>query len=175
MEFFDVIEKRRSIRSFENRPVEAEKIDRLMETILRAPNARGAHSCSFVVVDDKPLLEKLTKARPSGGAFVAKAPLAVVVCADPGKVLPWVEDAAIAASHLQLAAQALGLGSCWFHIRGKDHNDTKSSHQYVADLLQLPDNVQVVCIIAVGYPAEEKSAYSVADLPFDLVRYHRKQ
>ena len=173
MNFFEVIENRRSIRVFDSCLVEDEKIDQLISTVLRAPNARSAHSCNFVVVTNGDLLEQLAGARPSGGAFVAKAPLAIVVCGDPKKAHPWVEDAAIAASHLQLAAQALGLGSCWFHIRGKDHSDSLTSHDYVADLLKLPENQQVVCIIAIGYGAEKKTPYPSNDLPVQLVSYHR--
>ena len=171
MDFFDVIQQRRSIRKFENQPVEPGKVDQLIETFLRAPTARGAHSCECVVVENVEIRTALAKARPSGGAFIAEAPLAVVVCSDPQKALPWIEDASIAASHLQLAATALGLGSCWFHIREKEYNENQSSHQYVADLLQLPENLQVECIIAIGYPAEGKPPYDKTELPFEQISH----
>lgn len=173
MDFFDVITTRRSIRKFISRPVEADKIERLIEVVLRAPTARGRRSTDFVVIEDRALLKRLAAARPSGGAFVAEAPLAVAVCTDPGKANPWVEDAAIAASHLQLAAVALGLGSCWFHIRDKEQSEGVSSHQYVAELLGLDERLQVECVVAIGYPAEEKQPYQKSELPFDRVRYLR--
>lgn len=173
LDFFDVVEQRRSIRKFMARQVEPEKIQQLLATVLRAPTARSARSCDFIVVERAALLAELAKSRPSGGAFVGEAPLAVVVCSDPAKATPWIEDAAIAASYLQLAAQALGLGSCWFHIRGKSFSDELSSHKYVANLLHVPENLQVVCIIAIGYAAEEKAPYQLSELPFEKVRFLR--
>ena len=173
MDFFTVADSRRSIRKYVDRPVEPDKIARLVETALRAPTARGRRSTDFVVIEDRTLLKRLAAARPSGGAFVAEAPLAIAVCTDPEKANPWIEDAAIAATHLQLAAVALGLGSCWFHIRDKEQSEGVSSHQYVAGLLGLEVRLQVECIVAIGYPAEEKPPYSRDELPFDRVRYLR--
>lgn len=173
MEFFDVIQKRRSIRKFEERAVEPGKVEKLISTLLRAPTARSARSCDFVVVENRGLLAAMSKARPSGGAFVGIAPLAIVVCADPAKAFPWVEDAAIAASHLQLAAEALGLGSCWFHIRDKEYTTDVSSHAYLAELLELPESLQVVCVIAIGYADEEKPAYSEGELPLEKITYRK--
>ncbi len=173
MKFFDVIHKRRSIRKFTERMVEPEKIEQLVSTALRAPTARGARSYDFVVVENRELLSAISKARPSGGAFVGGAPLAIVVCADPTKAFPWVEDASIAASHIQLAAQALGLGSCWFHIRDKAYTEDLSSHAYLAEQIGLAENLQVVCVIAIGYADEEKVPYLEKELPFDKIRYIR--
>lgn len=173
MKFFEVVKNRRSIRKFENRPVEADKVNQLVDTVLRAPTARSAHSTEFVVVENKEILSAMSVARPSGGAFVGEAPLAIVVCTDPAKAFPWIEDAAIAASHLQLAAQALGLGSCWFHIRDKSYSENQSSHEYLAELLNLPENLQITCVVAIGYPAEEKAPYTTEELQGSKIHFIR--
>ena len=81
--FLSLVQKRRSIRRYEDKPVEPEKIDRLIEVALRAPSSRGFNPWEFVVVTDPILLEKLSKAKPHGASFLKDASLGIVVCADP--------------------------------------------------------------------------------------------
>ena len=110
--FHSLIRTRRSIRRYENKPIEAEKIDLLLEATLRPPSSNNRQPWEFVVVTDKDLLEQLSSAKPHGAGFLKDAPLGIVVCADPGKCDVWVEDASIAATFIHLAAASLGLGSC---------------------------------------------------------------
>ena len=95
--FNELAEKRRSVKVYAERPVEAGKIDAIIEAALRSPSGRAARPWVFVVVTDKTLLEKLSVARPQGAAFVKDAPVAVVVCGDPSASGLWVEDCSIAA------------------------------------------------------------------------------
>ena len=172
MDFFDVISSRRSIRQFENKPIEKNKVDQILEAALRSPTSRGGRPWEFVIVSDPGLLDKISKSRPGGAGFLKDAPLAIAVCADPQKSGPWVEDATIAALTIQLAARALDMGSCWSQIRMRNYNDQKSSAQYVAEILGLPENLKVECIIGLGYPAESKSPYDKKELLFDRVSYN---
>ncbi|VAX32202.1 Nitroreductase, partial [hydrothermal vent metagenome] len=94
--FMPLIRKRRSIRKFLKKEVEAEKIDQLVEAALRAPSSRGLNPWEFIVVTKKDLLEKLSKAKKHGSSFLNNAPLGIVVCADPAKCDVWIEDASIA-------------------------------------------------------------------------------
>jgi nitroreductase len=173
MDFFDIIKTRRSIRKFEKKPIENEKIDTILEAALRAPSARGGRPWDFVVVTDKDLLTKLSVARPGGAGFLKNAALAIVICADPEKSGPWIEDTTIAALTIQLTAQALGLGSCWSQMRMREHNDQKSAGEYVAELLELPAAFEIECIIGIGYPDETKTAYAKEDLLLERISYNR--
>jgi len=114
--FLSLVTKRRSIRKYQEKPVEAEKIDILIETVLRSPSSRGLNPWEFVVVTDQGLLEKLSKAKPHGASFLKNAPMGIVVCADPEKCDVWVEDASIASIYIHLATESIGLGSCWIQI-----------------------------------------------------------
>lgn len=166
--FFEILQKRRSIRIFAPRPVEQEKLNLLLEAGLRAPSSRGRMPWEFVVVEDPQLLQQLGNAKLHGSQFLASAPLAIVVAADPDKCDVWVEDLSIAAILIQLAATALELGSCWAQIRLRDHDATgRSANAYLAELLNLPENFQVGSIIGVGYPAEEKSGHAREDLEWN--------
>jgi nitroreductase len=171
--FNKLTEKRRSVKIYAKRPVEAEKVDAIIEAALRSPSGRATRPWSFVVVTDKTLLEKLSVAKPQGADFVRDAPVAVVVCADPSASGLWVEDCSIAAVTLQYAAHALGLGSRWSQMRGNNYNEGTTSTQYIAKLLGLPENLAVQCMIAIGYPGEEMIPYKKDELLFDKVSYNR--
>ena len=171
--FNEIAEKRRSIKVYAARHVEAAKIDAIIEAALRSPTGRAARPWAFVVVTDKSLLEKLSVAKPVGGAFVKDAPVAVVVCGDPSASGLWVEDCSVAAVTMQYAAHALGLGSRWAQMKGNNFKEGTTSTQYIAGLLGLPENLTVHCIIAIGYPGEEMVPYKKDELRFDKVSYNR--
>lgn len=169
MDFFSIVEKRRSIRKYSERPIEQETIDQIMESALRAPSSRGLQPWEFVVVTDEGIIEKLSKSKEHGSAFLQGAPLAVVVCADVTKCDVWIEDASIASTFIILAAQALGLGSCWIQMRERKHVSGRPAEEYIREVLDLPKNLRIVNILALGYPGEEKPAHALEDLPFGKV------
>ena len=171
--FNEIAEKRRSVKAYARRPVEAEKIDAIIEAALRSPSGRAARPWTFVVVTEKALLEKLSVAKPQGAAFVKDAPVAVVVCGDHSASGLWVEDCSVAAVTMQYAAHTLGLGSRWAQIKGNNFKEGTTSTQYIAQLLGLPENLTVQCIIALGYPGEEMTPYKRNELRFDKVNYNR--
>jgi nitroreductase len=164
-----IIQKRRSIRKFQQKPIEAQKIDQLIEAALRAPSSRDLNPWEFVVVTDRGLLEKLSQAKQHGSAFLKNAPLGICVCADPEKCDVWIEDASIASTFIHLAATSLGLGSCWIQIRKRMHNGKKNAQEYVAETLQIPAKMQVEAIIAIGYPAEQLPPHKKEELLFEKV------
>ena len=168
-----LLEKRRSVKVYAKQPVEAEKIDAVIEAALRCPTGRAARPWAFVVITDRTLLEKLSVAKPQGAAFVKDAPVAVVVCGDSSASGLWVEDCSIAAVTMQYVALALGLGSRWAQMRGNNYKEGTTSTQYIAELLGLPENLTVLCIIAFGYPGEEMVPYKKDVLRFDKVSYNR--
>lgn len=171
--FIDLITNRRSIRQFQDRRVSAETIDLLVESALRSPSSRSLNPWSFVVVTDPETITALSKAKPHGAAFIAKAPLAMVVCADPKKSDVWVEDASIAMIYLHLAATDLNLGSCWVQLRKREYDSQQMASEYVTRLLELPENIEVEGIMAIGHPAEEKAPHSKSSLLYDRISWER--
>lgn len=170
--FLSLIQKRRSIRQYLGKPVEKEKIELLIEAALRSPSSRGFNPWEFIVVTDRDLLEKLSKAKTHGASFLKNAPLGIVVCADPEKCDVWIEDASIASIFFHLAAESLGLGSCWIQIRMRMHDQTKTSQEYVQKLLNIPENLNVESMIAIGYPAESKPPHRKENLQYEKVHYN---
>ncbi len=167
--FISLIQKRRSIRKFLNKHVETEKIDLLIEAALRAPSSRGFQPCEFIVVSDKVLLEKLSRSKMHGSTFLKNAPLGIVICADPSKCDVWIEDSSIASIFIHLAAESLGLGSCWIQIRERMHNDDKTAQEYISEILTIPEGLVVESIVGIGYPDEKKPPVSKEELQYKKV------
>jgi len=167
-----IIQKRRSIRKFLEKPVEGEKIDMLFEAALRSPSSRGLNPWEFIVVTEQGLLEKLSKAKQNGSEFLQNAPLGIVVCGNPDKSDAWIEDTSIASVFILLAAESMGLGGCWIHIRERMHNDTKTAQEYIGQILHIPEKLKVESIIALGYPDEKKSPHTKEELQYEKVYFN---
>lgn len=168
----DLLRRRRSIRQFTDQKVEPEKVAKLLEAMLRSPSSRSLNPWEFVVVDDVDILKKLAQAKPHGASFVAKAPLAIVVCGDPAKCDVWVEDCSIATLLIHLMAEDLGLGSCWVQIRMRESGVGPSS-RYIAEILDLDERLEVEAIVAIGYPGEKKQGHSSDSLLYERISYNR--
>ena len=170
--FLDLIKTRRSTRKFSEKSVEKEKIATLIEAALRSFSSKGTNPWQFIVIEDKNILEKLSKAKPHGSGFLKGATLGIAVCGDASQSDVWVEDASIASAFIHLAAHDMGLGSCWIQIRKREHDSSKSADTYVKELLKIPDNLMVESIIALGYPDEIKKGHSKDSLSFDKISFN---
>ena len=170
--FLEFLEGRRSIRKFEGRSVEPEKIEQLIEAALRSPSGRSINPWSFIVVDDREKLGRLSQSKPHGAAFLKNAPLGIVVCADTSKSDTCVEDASIASIFIHLAAASMGLGSCWIQIRARTREDDLTAEQYVAKELGIPEGTMIQSVIAIGYPDEIKAGHAKDKLQYDKVHYN---
>lgn len=169
----DLIRSRRSIRQYEDKKIEQDKLEILQETLLRSPTSKNLRLWEFVFVDDKELQEKLSRSKDHGSSFLKNAPLGIVICSDADKSDVWIEDCSIAAAMVQLAAHSIGLGSCWIQIRNRKHSQTDSCEQYIQQLLAIPENFKVECIIAVGYPAEQKEIVPKERLDFSKIKMNK--
>jgi nitroreductase len=169
----ELLRRRRSIRQYAQRPVEAEKVELLVEAALRSPSSRGFNPWEFVVVDDPATLAALSQAKPHGASFLRNAPLAIAVCADPEKSDVWVEDVSIAAIILHLTASDLGLGSCWVQLRKRNYSQDTTAADYAAGVLALPEGRVVSAIMAIGYPAQSLPPHPKSSLQFEKVSANR--
>jgi nitroreductase len=163
----ETLRKRRSIREYHGRPITAEHLDILKEALLRSPSSREIRPWSFVLVQDRALLKKLSLAKPHGSCFLEGAALGIVICGDSDRSDVWIEDCSIASVIAHLTAASLGLGSCWIQIRERHHDDRLTAEQYVQGLLSLPEHIRVLSIIAVGHAAEDLPGVPFDDLPAD--------
>ena len=161
MDFLEVIEKRRSVRKYSDKPVERELLDAIIRVAQTAPSSRNSKSSAFMIVEDKDTLVALSQMRDSGCALLSGATSAIVVMGDETKTDLWVDNCAISATFVQLAVTAMDLVSCWVHINGrpclKDVPEGEKAEDYVRELLGIKDGYRPYCVIAIGYPQEENN------------------
>ncbi len=169
---YELLRNRRSIRKFQEEEVEKEKLEYILKSALLAPSSRSIRPWEFIVVTDKDLLQQLSQCKEHSANFLATAPLGIVVLADPEKCDVWVEDSSIASIIIQLACHSQGLGSCWIQVRERYGADQTKADTYVKKTLGIPDKYETECIIAVGYPAEEKKPYKDEDLLYNKIHYN---
>ena len=154
MDFFEVIRRRRSIRRFEDLPVEEEKLTAILEAANAAPSAGNLQAYEIYLVQSQAALIRLASILPRM-EFFSEVPVVLVFCASPeravirysnrGRTLYAVQDATIACTQAMLAATALGLASVWVGA---------FQEKAVAEALSLPATIRPVALLPIGYPGE---------------------
>ena len=153
MTFRDLAEARFSLRNYDSRPVEQEKIDCLLECVRLAPSAVNFQPCVFYVVTDQVLLAQLQDCYNRD--WFKTAPMCIVACGNHPQA--WHRkldgkdhtdiDVAIAVDHLTLAAVDMGLGSCWI---------CNFDAQKCAQVLDLLEGVEPIAMVPIGYAATDE-------------------
>ena len=161
------------MRQFTDELLSGDDVKLLLRAGLIAPSSKGLHSYEFIVVEDKQMLAALSQSKSVGSDFLAGAPMAIVVLADPTVSDVWIEDASVAATHILLQAEDLGLGACWIQVRNRYTADERSTEQIVKSLLGIPDKFGVVCIIAVGHKGMERKPQNEDHLKWEKVHIGR--
>lgn len=147
--------KRRSIRKYEEKSVENEKIHLLLKAAMSAPTARNQREWEFVVVTDPEILRELSQASPYAKPTAA-APLAIVPLANTERMngTAYLEqDLGAAVENILIEAEELSLGAVWMGIMPREERMAR-----VSEVLKLPEHVVPFAIVAVGYPAEVREA-----------------
>ena len=169
----ELLRTRRSIRKYSDQPIEPEKIEILKEAVLRSPTSKGLNPWRFIFIDDAEILKKLKNFKPTGAGPLDTAKLAVVFCADETVNDAWIEDCSIAAIILQVTAHSLGLGSCWIYMHYRMHSESVTSEKYIQDLLRIPANFKVLCVVSVGYPVKPPKGHPFEELQFKKIRINK--
>ncbi len=165
----DTIYARRSIRKYQDKSVEKEKLETLLKAAMAAPSANNRKPWEFVVVTDPGVMAKIRSALMFGKY---NAPAAIIVCGNtslfknPVSTQFWVQDCSAATENILLAAVTLGLGTVWLGVH-PIHNFSKR----ISKVLGLPAHIKPLNVIYVGYPAEEKPPRT----QFDPKRIHWDQ
>lgn len=150
----DNIATRTSVRDYEARPVEKEKIEKMLRAAMAAPTAMNKQPWHFVIVDQRNVLDALAGTNPYA-KMLKKAPLAIVVCGNTDKMIEgggrdfWIQDASAATENLLLAAHAMGLGAVWTGAYPSEERCIS-----ISKVLSLSDNLIPLNMIVVGYPTE---------------------
>lgn len=151
MEALEAIRTRRSVRKYSSAAVPQGSVELLLRAAMAAPSAGDQQPWCFVVVRDRERLSQLATAGPHG-RMIERAPLAVVVCADLGRVRHegfWIQDCSAATENLLLAAHALGLGAVWVGTYPREDRVKR-----VGEVLGLREPLLAFAVVALGHPSE---------------------
>jgi len=150
MDIYKAIRTRKSVRSFLDRDIEEDKLQRILEAVRLAPSAKNLQEWRFVVVRDRHKREQLAQAAYNQ-TFVGEAPVVIACCAETDKHVMrcglecYPIDVAIAVDHLTLAAVSEGLGTCWIG---------SFEGEKVKQILGIPQEIIVVAMLPLGYPLD---------------------
>lgn len=171
--FYELIKSRRSMRKYTDKLLTQEEVVSLLKAALIAPTSKRSNSWQFIAVDDKETLSKLSHCKEHGASFIADATLAIVVMADPLASEVWIEDASVASIMIQLQAEDLGLGSCWVQVRERFTDQGEPSNEYVHGVLDIPLQLQVLSIIAIGHKGMERKPFNEDNLQWEKVHINK--
>lgn len=171
VEVLEIIKKRRSIRKYKTKPVENEKINKVLEAARLAPSANNQQPWHFILVTKPEAKESLRAAFKPERQWLMQAPAIIVACADPKKAWKrndgeeyWKVDAAIAMQNLVLAATELGLGTCWIAV---------FNEKAVKKALNIPKHIRVVAMTPLGYPDEDKGPVTDRKTLNEIVHFEK--
>lgn len=151
MEVQEAIQKRKSIRRYQDKPIPESKLRKVLEAARLAPSGGNSQLWKFIVVRDLEKRKQLSKAA-NGQAHVASAAAVIAgVATSTARIMmcgvpAYPVDLAIAIDHMTLAAVAEGLGSCWIGAFSQDE---------AKRIMGIPNSCTIVCLLTLGFPAEE--------------------
>lgn len=148
-DFLELAETRYSVRSFADKAIEEDKLEKILRAAQLAPTAANAQPQRIFVFKSENALKAMRATTP----FAFNAPVVLLMCADINSAWVGIDghnsgpiDAAISLTHMMLEAWDLGIGSCW--IRGFDKN-------VISQSLKLPSGLKPIAIMPMGYPSEK--------------------
>ncbi len=153
MDVKEAILTRRSIRRFTGEGVNEALLTEILRAAMAAPSSKNEQPWTFIVVDDRRLLEEIPRFHPYA-EMLKSAPVAILVCADRRRFLSeevWIQDCAAATENILLSAHGLGLGAVWLGIYPR-----VKRVKGMTKLLGLPEHIIPFSLVALGYPAERK-------------------
>jgi nitroreductase len=163
MEYFELIEKRYSVRAYRSKPIEEEKLQKVLDAARMAPTAANRQPFRFIVIHTQGRESELKRIYSREWFF--KAPVVICACAVPDEAWTRIDgknysdvDTTIAMDHLILAAADQGLGTCW--IAAFDPSAAR-------EVLGLSENEEPIAFTPLGYPADEpkpKKRKALSDL-----------
>ena len=153
MDAYDAIITRRSIRKFTSEKVTDDQLEAVLKAAMMAPSAGNQQPWHFIVLQNRSKMDEMTELHPYV-SMIKSASCAIIVLGDtslekyPGY---WAQDCSAATQNMLLAIHSMGLGAVWCGIYPRGDR-VEAFRNY----FKLPDNIYPLCIIPIGYPAEEK-------------------
>ena len=169
-DLLELMRTRRSVRQYTAQEISSDDTKKILAAALLAPSGHAFYPCEFIVVKNRETLEKLSHCRREGvSKMLAGAAAAVVVIANTEKSATIIEDCSVALMNMQLEAAALGIGSCWIQIRGRDAENGETSENYLRGILNFPENFACQSVLSLGYPVKQPRQRELEKLKYEKI------
>lgn len=166
----DIFRHRRSVRKYDGTPISDEIIRQILETGITAPSGDNFKTTRFILIKNKETLQKLSHIRKSGTRMLENAGAAILVLGDSEKSDLWIEDASIAMAYMHLAADALGLGSCWIQMWKRDTADGNDLEPKLRELFGFPMNLKPLAILSLGNISEHPAGHKESEIDWNRIK-----
>ena len=164
----DLFRTRRSYRKYSEKPIDEAVLKQIMEVGLISPTGDNFKTVELILIKDKDLLNEIASMRKAA-AMLRHAGAAIIVLVNTQKTDLWIEDGAISASYMHLAADALGIGSCWIQVRARDAADGSEFEEKLKEKLDIPEYMKPLCILSLGNVDHQLPAHSIEDINWDKI------
>lgn len=161
------IKKRRAVREYLAQSIPEEKLKEILLAAMYAPSANAIYPWELIVIEKQETKDFLAKVTP-WSTHIKDAAAVIAVIGDEADSRDWVEDCSIVAEHIWLEATEQGLAGCWVQIRGND-----SAEKEVKNILGVPENLRVLCLMPLGVPAKSASEHTEEEFDKSKVRYEK--
>lgn len=172
MELIQMMQNRRSVRTYTEERISDESIDRILQAGLLSATGKAIRPWEFIVVRNKETLRAMAECRAAGAQMLTGADCAIVVIGDEQKSDVWIEDCSVVMSNMHLMADSLGIGSCWVQGRLREAKDGRSTEEFLREMLKFPENFKLAAILSLGMPKNHPAGYELESLPVEKV--HRE-
>lgn len=169
MELIQMMQNRRSVRTYTGETVSEENLDKILQAGLLSATGKAIRPWEFIVVRNKETLQKMAESRAAGAQMLTGADCAVVVLGDEQKSDVWIEDCSVVLSNMHLMADSLGVGSCWVQGRLRAAKDGRSTEEFLRELLKFPENCRLAAILSLGMPKDHPASHTLEELPMEKV------
>ncbi len=147
----DIIIKRRTVRSFKDKKVDRETLEKLLMYASMGPSNGNIHPVEFLIIDDKEKIEELSKMDSYSTAYLKECPCVIIFMADSVISKTWMEECAIVASYFQLLAEEEGLNTAWINVVRGSTSDKIPYSEYFEKNFGIKDPYKAMCLVPVGY------------------------
>lgn len=175
MDLLEIMKRRRSVRTYTEEVIPEETLLTILQAGLLSASSRAIRPWEFIVVRDRKTLNAMTGCREGAANMLKQAACAIVVIANSELTDVWIEDCSIAMANMHLMADHLGVGSCWIQGRlrnaaaGGESGKTRSSEEFLRELLHFPEGFRLEAILSLGVPQKHPDGYELEQLRMEKV------
>lgn len=169
----NIFRERRSYRKYNETDINENLLKQIMEVGITSPTGDNYKTVELILIKEKSMLKKIANIRKFGTKMLNGAGAAIVVLVNTDKTDLWVEDGTISASYMHLAADALGIGSCWIQVRARDTINGGSFEEALKEILDIPDNMKPLCILSLGNINSRLPAHSQEEIDWNKIHHEK--